>query len=245
VHERPQPSRRATHVPIITKENTRLAIGVTRQPEAIPTHRVLRDSFPEIRESFRGKTLRCGVVLSRILAFRLLAAFSAGHSETTFCHLTRECGKRPNPFRFKLLRSRYLFFGVPPQSFALFLPITKRAAHVVNHNFVRSETAREHSILELKGHLSVRLGWRYVTIRSEATPMRIAPMLDSNAVRVKNLTGMEIWLFIIARVLAGFGLGVLGVRYFPQIVGPLGFPTLVVGLILFAIAAKGLRRTKS
>ncbi len=48
--------------------------------------------------------------------------------------------------------------------------------------------------------------------------MKIAPMLDSNAVRVKNLTGMEIWLFIIARVLAGFGLGVLGMRYFPQIV---------------------------
>lgn len=73
--------------------------------------------------------------------------------------------------------------------------------------------------------------------------MRIAPTLDSNAVRVKNLTGMEIWLFIIARVFAGFGLGVLGMRYFPQIVGPLGFPTLVIGLILFAIAAKGLRRT--
>jgi len=32
-------------------------------------------------------------------------------------------------------------------------------------------------------------------------------MLNSNAERVKRLTGIGIWLFIIARVLLGFGAG--------------------------------------
>jgi len=70
-------------------------------------------------------------------------------------------------------------------------------------------------------------------------------LLNSNAERVKRLTGMEIWLFIIARVLLGFGAGLLSARYFPQIAGPLGLPSLVVGLLLFLIAAKGLRRSNS
>lgn len=51
------------------------------------------------------------------------------------------------------------------------------------------------------------------------------------------------WLFVIARVLAGFGLGVLAVRYFPEIAAPLGFPALKVGVLLFLIAGKGLLRT--
>ena len=67
-------------------------------------------------------------------------------------------------------------------------------------------------------------------------------MLKSNAERVKRLTGTEIWLFIVARVLIGFGVGILSTRYFPQIAGPLGFPSLVIGLLLFLVAAKGLRR---
>jgi hypothetical protein len=61
-------------------------------------------------------------------------------------------------------------------------------------------------------------------------------MLNWNARNVKSLTGTEIWLFIIARVLVGFGLGVLGTRYFPEIAGPLGLPALVVGLLLFLVA---------
>jgi hypothetical protein len=51
-------------------------------------------------------------------------------------------------------------------------------------------------------------------------------MLNWNAGKVKNLTGTEIWLFIVSRVLVGFGLGVIGVRYFPRIAGPLGLPAL-------------------
>jgi hypothetical protein len=40
-------------------------------------------------------------------------------------------------------------------------------------------------------------------------------MLKWNAAKVKNFMGTEVWLFIIARVLIGFGLGVLAARYFP------------------------------
>lgn len=70
-------------------------------------------------------------------------------------------------------------------------------------------------------------------------------MLSWNAGKVKNLTGAEIWLFIIARVLVGFGLGVLGIRYFPEIVGPMGLPAIVLGVVLFLVASKGLLRTNS
>ena len=67
-------------------------------------------------------------------------------------------------------------------------------------------------------------------------------MCKWNAAKVKNLTGTEIWFLIIARVLIGFGLGVLATRYFPQVAEVLGIPALVVGGILFLIAAKGLFR---
>jgi hypothetical protein len=70
-------------------------------------------------------------------------------------------------------------------------------------------------------------------------------MVNWNVEKVKNFTGAEIWLFIIARVLTGFGLGVLGVRYFPELAGPLGLPALVVGLLLLLVASKGLWRTNS
>ncbi len=68
-------------------------------------------------------------------------------------------------------------------------------------------------------------------------------MLNWNAGRVKSLTGAEIWLFIVARVLIGFGFGVLSVRYFPEVASSLGLPALVVGALLFLVAAKGLWRT--
>jgi len=67
-------------------------------------------------------------------------------------------------------------------------------------------------------------------------------MLEWNRAKVRNLTGMEIWLMIVGRVLGGFGLGVLAVRYFPQIANPLGTPALFVGVILVVIAARGLFR---
>ena len=69
-------------------------------------------------------------------------------------------------------------------------------------------------------------------------------MLEWNRSKVRNLTGAEIWLMIIGRVLAGFGLGVLAVRYFPQVANPLGIPALLVGMLLLLIAAKGLFRSQ-
>jgi hypothetical protein len=42
-------------------------------------------------------------------------------------------------------------------------------------------------------------------------------MLKWNAAKVRNLTSMEVWIFIIARVLIGFAAGVLVARHFPQV----------------------------
>jgi len=67
-------------------------------------------------------------------------------------------------------------------------------------------------------------------------------MLKWNAGKVRNLSGTEIWLFIVARVLLGFGLGVLSVKYFPKLVSPLGFPARSAGVLLLVIAAKGMFR---
>jgi hypothetical protein len=69
-------------------------------------------------------------------------------------------------------------------------------------------------------------------------------ILDWNSTKVKNLTGAEIWLFIVARVLIGFGAGILAYRFYPQIAGSLGWPAVLLGFVLFLIAAKGLARTK-
>lgn len=70
-------------------------------------------------------------------------------------------------------------------------------------------------------------------------------MLKWNSERVKNLTGLEIWLFIVARVLVGFGIGLLSSRYFPTLATPVGFSAVIVGLVLFVVATQGLRRTGS
>jgi len=68
-------------------------------------------------------------------------------------------------------------------------------------------------------------------------------MLNWNARKVKNLTGTEIWLFILGRVLIAFALGIVATQYFPQFTPRIALPLLLVGVILFAIAARGLRRS--
>jgi len=68
------------------------------------------------------------------------------------------------------------------------------------------------------------------------------PMQNWNAGKVKNLTGAEIWLFIVGRGLVAFGLGAILARYYPRIAEPLAGPAIVVGLLLFALAAKGMFR---
>jgi hypothetical protein len=70
-------------------------------------------------------------------------------------------------------------------------------------------------------------------------------MLNWNVGKVKNLTGAEIWLFIVGRVLTAFGLGILSVRYFPEIVSPLAVPAVVVGLLLLVVGSKGFFRRSS
>ena len=66
--------------------------------------------------------------------------------------------------------------------------------------------------------------------------------LKSNHQRVQNLNPLEIWAFIVGRVLVAFGLGVLAVKYFPAIASPLGMPSVVVGAVVLLFGAKGLAR---
>jgi peptidoglycan/LPS O-acetylase OafA/YrhL len=66
--------------------------------------------------------------------------------------------------------------------------------------------------------------------------------LNWNHKKVQNLTPWEIWMFITGRVFMSFGVGILVAQYFPQVVSWLGIPTLVIGFILLAVAAKGLAR---
>jgi len=67
-------------------------------------------------------------------------------------------------------------------------------------------------------------------------------MLEGNRKRVQQLTGIELWAFIAARVLLGFALGVFAVVYFPRIAIHLAWPALILGALLFVVAAKGLFR---
>ena len=67
-------------------------------------------------------------------------------------------------------------------------------------------------------------------------------MLENNRRRVQNLTGLEIWLFIIGRVLAGIGVGIIAMVYFPSVAAKFGWPLIVVGLIVMLAAARGMFR---
>jgi TctA family transporter len=67
-------------------------------------------------------------------------------------------------------------------------------------------------------------------------------VLKSNESRVQNLTPLEIWGFIVGRVLVAFALGILAVRYVPQIASMIAVPALVLGAVLLLIAAKGMAR---
>ena len=68
-------------------------------------------------------------------------------------------------------------------------------------------------------------------------------MLESNRRRVQGLTGLEIWLFILGRVLIAFGIGVLAMVYFPSVAPTLAWPALVVGVLILLYASRGLLRS--
>ena len=67
-------------------------------------------------------------------------------------------------------------------------------------------------------------------------------MLESNRRHVQQLTGLEIWLFIISRVLVAFGIGALAMTYFPSVASTLAWPAIVVGALAFLVASRGLLR---
>ena len=66
-------------------------------------------------------------------------------------------------------------------------------------------------------------------------------LLEANARRVKNLSPIGIWLFIVGRVVAAFGLGILTMAYYPKIAFPAALPLVGAGMIILLVAFKGLR----
>lgn len=67
-------------------------------------------------------------------------------------------------------------------------------------------------------------------------------MLEWNRSRVQRLTGLEIWLFIIGRVLVAFGIGVLAMTYFPPAASAVAWPAVVTGAVILLVASRGLLR---
>jgi hypothetical protein len=67
-------------------------------------------------------------------------------------------------------------------------------------------------------------------------------MLESNRSGVQRLTALEIWLFIIGRVLAAFGVGALAMTYFPAVTSTLAWPAVVAGVVILLVASRGLLR---
>jgi peptidoglycan/LPS O-acetylase OafA/YrhL len=67
-------------------------------------------------------------------------------------------------------------------------------------------------------------------------------VLKANHTRVQRLTPREVWLFIIGRVLAAFGVGILIARYQPRLAGSLAWPALLAGVLCLAVASRGMLR---
>jgi len=67
-------------------------------------------------------------------------------------------------------------------------------------------------------------------------------MLERNRSRVQNLTGLEIWFFILGRVLLAFGLGILAMAYAPSLASVTVWPAIGAGVILLVLASRGMFR---
>jgi hypothetical protein len=70
-------------------------------------------------------------------------------------------------------------------------------------------------------------------------------MLQWNAQKVSNLTPVEIWLFILGRVLVAFAIGVIAARNFPRVAEPAAVAAMIVGAVMLGIALRGLARKAS
>ena len=66
-------------------------------------------------------------------------------------------------------------------------------------------------------------------------------MLSWNQRKVRQLTPLEIWLFIVGRVLSAFGLGLPVAQYLPG-VAFVGWAALATGAVLLVLAWRGLVR---
>jgi hypothetical protein len=70
-------------------------------------------------------------------------------------------------------------------------------------------------------------------------------LLNWNQRKVQNLRPLELWLFIVGRVLVAFGLGILAMCYFPRMAYPFAVPLVIVGLVFLLIGFKGFKREDS
>jgi len=66
-------------------------------------------------------------------------------------------------------------------------------------------------------------------------------MLAWNQQKTRQLTPVEIWLFIAGRVFVAFGLGLLAARHLPWC-ADFGWPSVALGAALLILAARGLLR---
>lgn len=52
-------------------------------------------------------------------------------------------------------------------------------------------------------------------------------LLKWNQKKVQNLTPWQIWMFILARVFMSFGVGVIAMKYWPNMIAWSGFPAIL------------------
>ncbi len=70
-------------------------------------------------------------------------------------------------------------------------------------------------------------------------------LLESNAERVKSLSPVGIWLFIVGRVLVALGVGILAMAYFPQFALVAAWPLVGVGCVVLLLALRSFRRVET
>src|SRR4051812_4215914 len=81
---------------------------------------------------------------------------------------------------------------------------------------------------------------RLISVRQQQTSRTI--VLAWNQRKVRQLTPGEIWLFIVGRGLAVFGLGALTTRYVPALAGTPGVVIVALGVAVLHMAGKGFAR---